>query len=125
MGIILICNTKGIEFIATGTINGSEIIHARNSIYTQQTELNFKYLLFDNSHCTEYNITANDIIDIADLDINASKIYPSLIMATIESEYLLFSLTEVWHAHIEEHISNIKSFSDRHSAINWINTQLE
>ncbi len=126
MGIRIIKNLEGIEFLAIGAVNGSEIIQARNKIYdTKQTTPFYKYILFDNSHCTEYNITANDIISIADLDITASRTNPNIIMATIESDHLIFSLTEVWHAHIEDHINKTRSFSNRHSAINWIKSHIE
>lgn len=126
MSIKIINNLEGIELLAIGSVNGSEIIDARHKIYdAKQVIQNYKYILLDNSHCTEYNITANDIISIANLDIEASKNNPNIIMATIESEHLIFSLTEVWHAHIEEHITKTKSFSNRHSAITWIKELIE
>lgn len=124
MSIKIITTAEGVEFQAFGAISGTEIMQTRLKIYnSKQTLEQYKYLIFNNSQCTEYNITANDITTIADLDIRASRKNPNIIMATIESEYLMFSLTDAWHAHIEDHITKIKSFSDRNSALIWIDEQ--
>lgn len=126
MGINIIKNKEGVEFHAFGAINGCEVIQARNKIYDAEYEAaNYKYFLFNNLHCTEYNITAADITFLANLDIKALRKNPAIIMATVESEHLMFSLTEVWHAHIEDYIAKKNFFMNRHSAINWIKNQIE
>lgn len=112
---------EGMEYLFFGTVHGKEIIQARNESYASSFRTaNYKYQIFNNLECTEYNVTADDIAAIAALDIEASVINPKIVMAVIESKYLRFSLTKSWQAYVEDYISHIKSFRDRDSALSWI-----
>ncbi len=118
-------NGEGVEILIFGAVHGREIIQARKDIYhAKHIMTRFKYHIINKSQCTEYNVTANDIASIAELDIQASMNNPGFIMAIIESEYLHFNLTEAWLAYVEEHISKIKSFKNRRTALEWINLSL-
>lgn len=121
MGIEILESEGGIEIFIFGVVTGKEVVCSRKNIYDDDNiKCRYRYYIFNNFECTEYDVTADDIALIAELDIQASKTNPQILMAIIESENLQFSLTEVWQAHVEEHISNIKSFADRQSAISWI-----
>lgn len=115
----------GIEMIIFGAVQGKEIIQRLDQIYGNKHKTKqYKYFIFNKLHCTEYNVTANEIASIVKLDIQAAKINPNIIMAVIESKYLQFSLTEAWHVQVEDYLSKIKSFNSYHSALNWIQGNL-
>lgn len=111
---------EGIEVLAFGIVHGHEIIQAHNEIYNNKHLGKQKYHLIDKSKCTEYDVIADDIAAIAELDEKASKINPYIIVAFIESETLRFSLTELWQASVEDFVFKTESFDDRSSALKWI-----
>lgn len=124
MSLKIINLGEGFEYEFFGSVSGTEVIQARSLIYSSTDKLT-KYYLFNHYQCTEYNVTHNEIALIAELDIQAAQTNPKIIMAIIESKHLDFSLTEAWHAHVENHIHQISSFSDRNPALNWIKSIIE
>ena len=116
---------EGIEMIYFGTVQGKEIIQIRNQIYRDKYKTEqYKYFIINKLQCTEYDVTADDILSIVKLDIQAATINPNIIMAIIESKYLQFSLTEAWYVQVEDYLSKIKSFNNYHSALSWIQDNL-
>ena len=110
----------GVEVLATGVVCGREILAAHREIYDKKHLSKQKYHLIDKSKCTEYDVTAHDIAAIVELDEEASKTNPNIVVAFIESETLQFSLTEVWQASVEDFVFKSKSFKDRNTALEWI-----
>jgi len=113
-------NGKGIEILASDVVYGYEIIQAHEKIYDEKYLTNQKYHIIDKSKCTEYDVTAEDIETIAELDKKASRVNPNIVMAVIEPERLLYSLTNLWQAHVEKHIFKTRSFANREQALEWI-----
>jgi len=113
-------NGEGVEIKAFGIVYGHEIIQAHEEIYNEKYLRNQKYHIIDKSKCTEYDVTAEDIASIAKLDKKASIINPNIIVAIIESERLLFSLTKLWQKHVEEYVFKTRSFVDRNTALEWV-----
>ena len=113
-------NGEGIEILATGVVTGSEIIHAHEMIYDQTHLHRQKYHIIDKSKCIEYNVSAEDIKSIAQLDKNASTINPNIVIAIIESESLRYSLSELWQKYVENCVFKTSTFADRNDAIEWI-----
>ena len=113
-------NGEAVEIKAFGIVYGHEIIQAHEEIYNEKYLRNQKYHIIDKSKCTEYDVTAEDIASIAKLDKKASIINPNIIVAIIESERLLFSLTKLWQKHVEEYVFKTRSFVDRNTALEWV-----
>lgn len=108
---------EGVEILATHIVHGRDIIAELKKI-SQLSKV--KYHIIDKELCTEYYVTADDILSIAQLDIEASKLNPNIVVAFIESKFLDFSLTELWQDHVEDFIFTTRSFTDRASALVWI-----
>ena len=114
-------NGEGIEIVATGIVNGREIIQVHEEIYDEKYLANQKFHIIDKSKCTEYDVTVNEIMSISKLDEKASATNPNIIVAIIESEYLRFSLSNLWQAKVNDFIFKTKSFLNRDKAMIWIN----
>lgn len=114
-------NGEGVEIVATGTVNGREIIQAQEQIYDEKYLAKQRYHIIDKSKCTEFDVTVNDIMSISKFDKKASAINPNIIIAIVESESLRFSLSNLWQAKVNDFISKTKSFTNRHEAMAWIN----
>jgi hypothetical protein len=117
----IIENGEGVEIVATGTVNGREIIQAQEQIYDEKYLANQRFHIIDKSKCTEFDVTVNDIMTISKFDKRASVINPNIIIAIVESEFLRSSLSNLWQAKVNDFIFKTKSFTNRHEAMAWIN----
>jgi hypothetical protein len=54
-------NGIGIEIIASGIVTGEEIIKAQEEIYNEENLKKQKYQIIDRTHCTEYQVSSEDI----------------------------------------------------------------
>lgn len=118
-------NGEGLELRAFGVVHGREIIEANKEFYQPKHLRKLKYKIIDKSKCTEYNVSAEEIAFIAELDEEASRLNPEILIAIVESETLQFSLTGLWQAYVDGFVFNTKSFRDRHSAWEWIAANLK
>jgi hypothetical protein len=114
-------NGEGVEIVATGVVNGREILQAQEQVYDEKYLANLRYHIIDKTDCTEYDVSVNDIMSISALDEKASAINPDIVVAIIESKHLRFSLSNLWQAKVDNFIFKTKSFINRQEAISWIN----
>lgn len=113
-------NGKGVEILAYGVVTGKEIVKAHDKIYSKEFLSVQKHHIFDKSKCTKYAVTAEDIKSISELDKNASKINPNIIIAVIDPECLRYSLARLWQTHLNKCVFKTKSFVDRDDAVEWV-----
>ena len=118
-------NGTGIEIIASGIVTGEEIIEAHKEIYNKENLRKQKYQIIDRSHCTEYQITSEEVEKIAGIDNKASEVNPNIRIALISPTSLQFGMSRMWQAYIEDDRFVTKIFQDRKSADEWIKSQLK
>ena len=118
-------NGTGIEIIASGIVTGEEVIEAHKEIYNKGNLRKQKYQIIDRSHCTEYQITSEEVEKIAGIDNKASEVNPNIIIALISPTSLQFGMSRMWQAYIEDDRFVTKIFQDRKSADEWINHNLK
>ena len=116
---------RGVEVVAEGVVKGQQIIDAHSEIYDGRYLKRQRFQIVDKSRCTEYNVTADEIEAIAELDKKASLVNPDIKIAVIESQNLQFSLTELWQAHLANSEFQTRSFRDRASAMAWLSEVVE
>ena len=117
-------NGIGIEILASGIVTGEEIIKAQEEIYDEENLQKQKYQIIDRTHCTEYQVSSEDIERISDIDNRASEVNSYIIIAVVSSTPLQYGMTRMWQAYIKEDRFMTKIFSDRKSADEWIKLQL-
>ena len=118
-------NGIGIEIIASGIVIGKEIIEAHKEIYNEENLRKQKYQIIDRTHCTQYQVTSEEVERISEIDNNASEVNPNIILAVVSPTSLQFGMTRMWQAYLEEDRFVTKIFQDRKSADEWIKSQLE
>lgn len=118
-------NGNGVIIRQHDVVTGKEIINAHDEIYEQHKLCCQQYHIIDKSWCTEYNVTASEMKIISALDCKMAKHNSHIIMAVVESDYLHFSLTEVWQAYIEGVIKYSQSFTNQVDALRWIEEALQ
>ena len=118
-------NGIGIEIIESGIVTGEEVIKAHKEIYNEENFEKQKYKIVDRTDCTKYQVYPEDIVKIAEMDDEASRINPNLIIAVISTTPLQHGMTELWRAYMKNDVFITKNFPDRTSADNWINSYIE
>ena len=118
-------NGIGIEIIASGIVTGEEVIEAHKEIYNEENFKKQKYKIVDRTDCTKYQVYPEDIEKIAEMDDEASRINPNLIIAVISTTSLQHGMTRMWQAYMKNNVFIAKNFLDRISADNWIKSYVE
>ena len=118
-------NGIGIEIIASGIVTGEEIIEAHKEIYNEENLRKQKYQIIDRTHCTKYQVTAEEVDVISEIDNNASEVNPNILIAFVSPTSLQFGMSRMWQAYIKEDRFVTKIFQDRKSADEWIRSQFE
>ena len=88
----------GIIFSAVGKVTGQEIIESQSNIYQSEGFAKLRYWIAERSRCTEYEVSSYEVSRIAEIDNQAAKINPNLIMALIRK----------WHS--EKSVTNSEKF---------------
>jgi len=117
-------NGVGIEIIASGTVTGQEIIEAQKEIYNPDHLNTQKYQIIDRTGCTKYQVYAEEIQIIADMDNEAADENPDIIIAVVASTTLQIGMTRMWQAYLRNDCFITKIFPDRKSADRWIKTYI-
>ena len=118
-------NGIGVEIIASGIVTGEEVIEANKQIYNEENFEKQKYKIVDRTDCTKYQLYPENIEKIAEIDDEASRINPNLIIAVISTTPLQLGMTRMWQAYMKNDVFITKNFPDRTSADNWINSYIE
>jgi dihydroxyacetone kinase-like predicted kinase len=118
-------NGIGIEVIASEIVTGEEVIEAHKEIYNDENFIKKIYKIVDRTDCTKYQVYPEDIEKIAEMDDEASRINPNLIIAVISTTSLQHGMTRMWQAHMKNNVFIARNFLDRLSADNWINSYIE
>ncbi len=117
-------NGIGIEIIASGIVTGDEIIEAQKEIYHADNLNKQKYQIIDRTDCKKYQVYAEEIQVIADMDNDAADKNPNIIIAVVAPTTLQFGMTKMWQAYLKNDCFITKIFHDRKSADRWINTYI-
>jgi hypothetical protein len=118
-------NGVGIEIIESGTVTGEEVIEAHKEIYNEENFEKQKYKIVDRTDCAKYQVYPEDIVKIAEIDDEASRINSNLIIAVISTTALQHGMTRMWQSYMKNDAFIIKNFPDRTSADNWINSYID
>ena len=118
-------NGIGIEIIASGIVTGEEIIEAHKEIYNEENLRKQKYQIIDRTLCTEYQVTSEEIEEIAAIDNKASAGNPNIIIAVVSPTNLQFGMSRMWQFYLKEGHFVTKVFQDRKNADAWIKLLLE
>ena len=116
---------KGIEILASGTVHGREIIDAHKEIYSEKNLKRQRYQIIDRTHCTDYDVSTDEVKKIAEIDRSASLINPHIIIAIVAPDDLQYGMSRIWQAYADESGFMTRVFRDRKSADLWLAEHLK
>ena len=114
----------GIELIASGIVSGDEVLEAHKEIYNEENLHRQRYRIIDRTSCDYYCVRPEEIEQIAELDINAAKINPNIVIALVSATDLQNDMARIWQIYVEKSPLATRIFRDRQSAVAWIKEQL-
>ncbi len=113
-----------VEFISEGIVTGDEIIETNKKIYTRNSLARLKYKIIDRTACTDYRVTSEDVLAIANQDKAAAKINPHIVVLLISTTPVQYGMSRMWQAYTNETGFHPEIFTDRESADAWLNAHL-
>lgn len=115
----------GVEFIGTGVVTGADIIAANKEIYRNENFYRQRYQIVDRTKCTNYKVSHEEIIKIAEQDKVAAKTNPNVIIAFISTSPLQYGISRMYQSYVGDDGFLTELFRDRKSAERWIGEQLK
>ena len=115
----------GVEFIGSGLVTGADIIAANKEIYRNENFYRQRYQIVDRTKCTNYKVSHEEIIKIAEQDKVAAKTNPNIIIAFISTSPLQYGISRMYQAYVGDEGFLTEVFQDRKSAEKWIEEQLK
>ena len=123
--IIYIDDGEGIEIIFTGKLTFNDLREAYEELYNEQNIYRQKYQIGELSGVDSIDLSSEDIRVLAQLDIEASKKNPNIIIANIGKSELEFGLSRMWEMLADECLFEIEVFRNREDAKKWIESKLK
>ncbi len=114
----------GVEICLSDVVHGKEIIQAKKDIVENKSFVGVAYQLIDKTLCTEYNVTADEIVMVSEYDKIIAIINHDFVTAIVESNTLKYSLTKLWQNIVRDFDFKNNIFSDRETALQWVYEEL-
>ena len=114
----------GVIFCAVGEVTGKDIIESEKEIFQSKDFVNLKYWIVDRSRCTKYEVSSDEVKLIAQIDNEAAKINPNLLMVLISETDLQQGMSRMYQAYIDEAGFKTMVLRDRETAKEWIQSEL-
>ncbi len=110
-----------VEFISEGVVTGDEIIEANKKIYTRENLVRLRYKIIDRTGCTDYRVTSEDVLIIANQDKAAAKINSNIVVLLISTTPIQYGMSRMWQAYTDDLGFHAEIFKDRKTAYAWLN----
>jgi len=118
-------DTLGVIFSAVGKVTGKEIIDKQKDVYRSKEFPRLRYWIVDRSRCTEYDVSTEEVSEIAAIDNEAAHINPHLIMALVAESDLQFGISRMYESQITEKGFTTEVFREREAAERWIFSKID
>jgi hypothetical protein len=114
----------GIECTVFGKATLKDFKKACNETFNNTNIHTHKYQIVDFTKCDSFELTSDDMEELALIAINASIINPNIIIAFISPKDIEFGMSRVYEANANESGFKIKVFRNHEDAIDWVNRNL-
>ncbi len=117
---------QGVRIIYEGNVTFDEIIKSQIERYNPPDKLAlYKYYLHDLSFVDGLNLTSDEVRNVAEGSIKASKINPNLIVAAIVHEDFHYGMARMYGAYAEETGWDMKAFRSCEEAEAWVKERVQ
>lgn len=109
-------NGKGIEYLASGTLTGREIIEANRQVYRPDILEHLDYKVIDRTRCEKYEVTSGEIRSIVEQDVEASARKPGLVILLVSITQVQYGMSRMWQTLTHEANLDVRHFRSRAEA---------
>ena len=113
-------NGTGVEFIATATMYGQDILDAKTQLYNSKQFREQRYHIIDRTNCSEFYVSAEDIQPIAELNKEGAELNKKIIMTIVSPKIMLEGIAKLSKTRIEDYVFLTESFRDHATAHKWV-----
>ncbi len=92
----------GIIHTWSDIITGNDILSLLKPMFSKHTFNEYKYWVTDFTGVTEFAISSDEIRSVVDLDKQAEKVNPNIIIIVIASKDNIFGLSRMWQIMADE-----------------------
>lgn len=116
----------GIIFKCEGSVTGQELKEANQIIYKDQNKIKqISYQIVDALDVSDVSISSAETKEIAELDRQAFKIHPAMIIALVAEKDLFFGLARMWESFATDGPFETMVFRKMEDAQQWIKEELK
>lgn len=116
---------RGAVLVCSGRLTGAEFLAANSEIFARDPVAEpLQYMLVDGDEATSVDVTAQDIREVAELDIDASRNFPNVLVAIFAQDTLAFGLARMWQAYVSKSGWKTAVFRNRASAVAWLKAEV-
>lgn len=113
-------DNRGIEFILSGMIYGSDIINAHRKFHTREVNALLKYKIIDKSRVTENRISLDEVKTIAELDKELVRSNPEIIILFVANRDQDIHTVQQWTALLKDDSNRLHFFNSRQECDEWL-----
>ncbi len=115
----------GIILTWEGPVTGKELIDAFSEIYATDEQIKrIAYQLIVLTKSEEIIVTTDDLKRVASLDIRASKVNPNMLVAVVGDRDIVFGLSRMWEAFVDDAPLKTGTFRTLEDAEDWLKLNL-
>jgi hypothetical protein len=117
---------KGAILASSGRLSAAEFAAANEELFTRDfTAEPLLYVLVERGDDLEaVDLTAEDVREIAQRDIEVSPKAPNVSVAVLAYNTLSYALARMWQAHVDASGWKTAIFQDRAAAVEWLRTEV-
>lgn len=123
--IIYTNDGTGIIWLAGKYIYPQDISEANSLVLSDDRFKNVNYAILNFLNCTEFNISTENIPQLAEEDFLLSQINKNLHVAILSPEPYISNIAEAWKKTIDDTGWNIEIFGNKQSGIKWLEDSLK
>ncbi|MCE2595837.1 hypothetical protein K6Y31_13575 [Motilimonas cestriensis] len=114
-------NDGGIIITGTDIINFSDVKTIKTALYSDNQNIkNIHYQVFDYRQAIDFDLSHEDIWQIALQDKAALAVNPHLLIAVVCTKDVIYGLSRMWSAYTETAPLNTGVFRDFDAAQEWV-----
>jgi hypothetical protein len=117
---------KGVILVSSGRVKGAEFTAATKELFARDfTAEPLLYVLVERgADVTAIDVTAEDVRDIAEQDIEVSSKAPNVSVAVLANNTLSYGLARMWQTLVDASGWRTAIFQDRAAAVDWLRTEV-
>jgi len=120
----IVDNGLGYIMSGHGIVTGQDIIRVNELTSTDEQHQKYIYWLYDFSEINDLKVSSEEIMIVANQDLEEAKKKPDMVGAVVAPKDLIYGLVRMWEIYSDNTGWNVMVLRSRDEAETWIKKQL-